>query len=375
VTTQSPSEDEILERGVALLKEFLPSNWQISREQAQADDGLPDAVVNIVSAQGAVRAVVEVKRSFAPRDVEAIARQTRLLRRIAGSVPVLVIAPWLSDRSRALLTEAGINYLDLAGNARFTTDYPAIFIERQSSTPGPVRPQWSPALRGVKAGRVAKLLVDVQPPYGVLELAKSSGVTAGYVSRLLEELDREGLVERTKRGGVSRVSWRDLLERRAVSYGVFTTNRIQRFVCPNGPAYALEVANASPVRDSGMALTGSFAAEQIVAVAPPGLLILYAESEPSLLIETARLLPAETGANVVIATPSDPAAMAPRWPAGSTTQSGVPRVAASQIVLDCLTGNGRMPQEGEALLDWMAEDEARWRLPSLAAIPTPETTG
>src|SRR5260370_1028123 len=117
--------------------------------------------------------------------------------------------------------------------------------------------------------------------------ARSSAARGGYGSRLLEELDREGLVERTTRGGVSRVSWRDLLQRRAVSYGVFTTNRIQRFVCPNGPAYALEVAGASPVRGSGMALTGSFAPSPTAAVAPPGLPILYAETQPSVLIATA----------------------------------------------------------------------------------------
>ena len=27
--------------------------------------------------------------------------------------------------------------------------------------------------------------------------------------------------------------------------------------------------------------------------------------------------------------------------------------AVCQVAIDCLTGFGRMPQEGEALLDWM----------------------
>jgi hypothetical protein len=53
----------------------------------------------------------------------------------------------------------------------------------------------------------------------------------------------------------------------------------------------------------------------------------------------------------------------------------VPSVPVNQIALDCLTGNGRMPQEGEALLDWMAEDEGRWRLPSLSKLPMPGHAG
>jgi hypothetical protein len=370
---RNPSEGEILDRGIALLKEILPSNWQVRRgSAAQRDEGLADMVLDIAGPQGAARAVVEINRSFAPKDVEAVAREASLLRRIAGSVPVLVMAPWLSDRSRGLLAQAGINYVDLKGNVRFVSDYPTVFIDRRSDLPGPVNPQSTPSLRGVKAGRLARLLADVRPPYGVLELAKRAGVTAGYVSRLLEALERENVVERTKQGGVSRVAWRELLEQRVASYGVFTSNRVQRFVCPNGPAYALEVAGRRSLGSVRMALTGSFAAERIVAMAPPSLLLLFAQSEPAALIEDAGLLPADAGANVVIATPYDAVAMEPRWPAAPAHPPGIPLVAASQMVLDCLTGNGRMPQEGRALLDWMTEDEGRWRLPNLAALPRPE---
>jgi hypothetical protein len=370
---RGPSEGEILDRGIALLKEILPSNWQVRREpDAQPDDGLVDAVLDISGPQGAVRAVVEIKRSLAPKNVDAVARQASLLRRIAGNVPVLVMAPWLSDRSRRRLAEDGINYLDLHGNVRFVSDYPTVFIDRRSDLPGPVSPQSTPSLRGVKAGRLARLLADVRPPYGVLELAKHAGVTAGYVSRLLEELEREDIVERTKQGGVSRVRWRELLERRAVSYGVFTSNRVQRFVCPNGPGYALEMAGSQPLGKVRIALTGSFAAERIVAVAPPSLLLLFAQPEPDALIEAAGLLPTDAGANVVVATPYDAVAMESRWPAAPAHPPRIPLVAASQLVLDCLTGNGRMPQEGGALLDWMAEDEGRWRFPNLAALPPSE---
>jgi hypothetical protein len=369
-----PNEDEIVDRGMALLRDLLPSKWQVRREpDDQPRDGLSDIVLDISGPQGMARTVVEVRRSFAPRDVRAVARQAHLLRRIAGSVPIMVMAPWLSDRSRTMLADAGVDYLDLTGNIRLTTDDPTIFIDRQSNAPGPRRPQSTPSLRGVKAGRVARLLADVRPPYGVVELAKHAGVTPGYVSRLLEELEREDLIERTRQGGVSQVRWRELLEQRAMSYDVFTTNRIERFVCPNGPAHALEVAGDPVVNDVGMALTGSFAAERIVAVASPALLLIFARSRPDALIEHAQLLPAETGANVAVATPGDPLAMQSRWPAMPTPPPGIPLVAASQIVLDCLTGSGRMPQEGQALLDWMDEDEGRWRLPTLAELPADST--
>jgi hypothetical protein len=38
-----------------------------------------------------------------------------------------------------------------------------------------------------------------------------------------------------------------------------------------------------------------------------------------------------------------------------------------QIAVDCLTGFGRMPQEGDALLAWMRQKAPKWQAPSLAA--------
>lgn len=369
--TPSPAaESENLEHGIVLLRRSLPPGWRVDREAPdRSEDSLADVILDISSPQGTVRVVVEVKRSFAPRDVGPVVRQARLLRRVAGDVPLLVLAPWLSERSRRGLAEAGIGYLDLTGNLRLVSNHPGLFIDRQSTAPPPTRPASSPSLKGVKAGRVVRLLADVRPPYGVIELAKHSGVTPGYMSRILEALDRDGLVERTPRGAITRVDWRELLERRAASYGLFTSNGIQRFVCPNGPAYALEVASELIGRGSPMTLTGSFAVERIVAVAPPSLLVLYAPTMPSALVENARLLPAEAGANVVIATPYDSVAMESRWPKQGRVSPGLPLASASQLVLDCLTGVGRMPQEAEGLLAWMDEDEGRWRLPNLAAAP------
>ncbi len=115
-------------------------------------------------------------------------------------------------------------------------------------------------------------------------------------------------------------------------------------------------------------MTGSFPVERVVSVAPPNLLILYTRSSQQDLVEIAGLLPADEGANVVIATPSDPVIMESRWSVAPPIQPRVAVVAASQLALDCLTGNGRMPQEGAAFMDWMAANEGQWRFKSLADL-------
>jgi hypothetical protein len=182
-------------------------------------------------------------------------------------------------------------------------------------------------------------------------------------------LEREALVERSRRGSVERTDWRGLLERRAETYGVFVSNGLKSYVSPNGPAYALEVAR--DLQLPHLALSGSFAAGQLVSAAPPALLLLYADSEPTRLVDSAGLLPADSGANVVIATPYDRVVIERQYPITAPLPARVPLVAVSQIALDCMTGNGRMPQEGAALLEWMAENQDQWRLESLSNVPMP----
>lgn len=367
-TERRVTEAQLIDQGVAILKQALPATWKVARIEDPKDD-VPraDAILTIGAMdQAQARVVIESRTSFTPKDVDAVLGRARLLTRVAGDVPLLVVAPWFSERSRTLLVEAGLNYLDLAGNVRLATNYPALFVYREPAVKAPKRTQSGLSLRGVKAGRLVRLLVDAAPPYTGLELAKYADVTAGYVSRLLEMLDREAIVERNSRGGVERVDWRELLKRRAENYGVFTSNAITRYVCPNGPNYALEKIGDVPRDD--LALTGSFPVERVVSVAPPSLLILYTLSAEKDLVEIGGLLPTEEGANVVIATPSDPVITEPRWPVAQPVPPRVAVVAASQLTLDCLTGNGRMPQEGAAFMDWMGQNEDQWRFKSLASL-------
>jgi hypothetical protein len=106
-------------------------------------------------------------------------------------------------------------------------------------------------------------------------------------------------------------------------------------------------------------VTGSFAASQLAPVAAPALLAVYADA-PRTVVDFLGLIPADQGANVVLLTPFDPVV----WDRTSVAGTNV-YVAPSQAAVDCLTGNGRMPAEGDALLQWMIENESRWRLEGL----------
>lgn len=358
----------LLDAAVAWLQEQLPPTWTVARSNRTVAGGnlatpqpLVDGAIDIQGAQGTlVTMAVEVKRSFQPRDVEQILPGiSRVLRTLAGNVPLLVVAPWLSARTRELLAAEGINYVDLTGNARIALEYPALYIKTVGADRDP-SPSERPAarVRGPKAGRLVRLLVDVSPPYGVREIAGATKLNPGYLSRLLDTLDSEALIERS-RGRVTSVDISALVQRWAQSYDVFKTNATTTFLSPAGAGTAQKQLPAL-ANEHRAVVTGSFAAVRHAPVAAPAMLVLYCDDVAG-TAKTLQLLPADTGANVALLRPFDEVV----WER-TTVADGVTYVAPSQAAIDCLTGNGRMPAEGEALLAWMLENETEWREPSLS---------
>ena len=327
-------------------------------DQAQRVDGL----IDIRAENGHVATfAVEARRSVTPRDAERmLLGQVDVLARMA-SVRFLVVAPWLSPRTRELLASRGVNYVDLTGNTWIRLDNPTIRIRTDGAARDPAPATRGLArLRGPKAGRLVRLLADVCPPYGVREIATKATLTPGYVSRLLDALDREALVERDDRGRVTAVVIARLLRRYAEAYDTLATNQRSLFVARTGAAQAAGRLGDLSVRT---AITGSFAAQRLNPIAAPSLLAVYCTD----VTATARaldLLPADEGANVALLRPFDPVV----WDR-TVSEGGLTYVSPTQVALDCLAGNGRMPAEGEAVLTRLAENESAWRAPSLSDVP------
>jgi hypothetical protein len=371
LANETIQETDLIDGAVARLREMLPQSWTVersSRAEVSADSGearsLADGAIDLRDPRGTyVTLAVEAKRSFDPRAVERLSGGlSSVIRSLAGNIPILAVSPWMSERSRELLAKDGINFIDLTGNALLKLENPALYISAVGAArnPQPV-PRGRARVRGPKAARLIRLLIDVSPPYGVSEIAAVTGLTQGYVSRLLDALDQDALVERTRRGRVQDVDMPGLLRRWAESYDVLKSNDASTFLAPGGANDALsQLAELSD--PLSLAVTGSFAAVRLAPVAAPALLIAYC-NEIEVLAKTLGLLPADEGANVVLLRAFDPVV----WERGKE-DAGLRYVAPSQAAVDCLTGTGRMPAEGEALIAWMAENEPRWRLSSIADL-------
>jgi hypothetical protein len=331
----------------------LPRDWRYKLTfDAQRRNQRVDALLEIRAPDGARGVlVVEAKRLLEPKDLPALLAQ---LRRLTGEdARPVVAAPYLGSRARDRLREEDVGFVDLAGNIWVTLNRPGLLIETAGAKKNPWREE-RPArsLKGAKAGRIIRALCDISGVVGVRELAARAGTDPGYVSRVLDLVEREALVKREARGPILEVDWRGLIGRWAQDYSLLGSNRTSSYLDPRGiESFRTNLRRAS----ERYVVTGSLGASVLAPIAPARLGVCYVDSaEP--FANNLGLRPAESGANVILAEPFDPVVYERTW-----DREGITFAAPTQIAADLLTSPGRGPAEAEELLSWMEQNEDAWR--------------
>jgi hypothetical protein len=366
VPTLALDERAILERGMDRLAELLGPGFEITLYRVaggeESDEGI-DAVYSVRATVGSApyaQVLVEAKASLTPAAAkDVLLPQVRLLRQLHGQATVLVIAPWLSPRTRAVLAERQVSYLDLTGNVDFRLPTGVLIkTEGAQQNPDPTPHRRSRGLSGAAAGIIVRLLADFAPPYRQKDLAAVAGVSPGYLSRVLQTLDDEALIRR-EGSSIVAVEWPDLLRARAQNYNLLRSNHVTLTAMPKG-ADALYRTLLTQGSESTAVVTGSYAAREVAPVAVGGSLMIYVSPGPNGVADVAdefSLLPAAAGSgNVVLLHPPSTGPLQRTRSFGASEHVGL-----SQLVIDCLSGPGRMPAEGEAVLAHMIENEDAWR--------------
>ena len=304
------------------------------------------------------RVIVEAKPGLEPRDINNLAQYLEDFR--SSDTSLLVVAPYISMQAAALLTASNISYLDATGNMRVQIEQPALYIERQGAAKNPwTHERTLQSLSGPAAGRVVRALCDYRPPYGIRKLAAYAETLPGTTSKILSLLDREALTQRAARGKYSgeivEVKWAALIRRWTQDYTFEASNNVAAYLEPRGLEALFRKLNDPAVSPGRYGITGSFASAYYAPIVQPRLLAMYVENrgEAAWALGLRR---AERGANVMLAEPFDQVVFS-----RSIQREGLTFVALSQVAPDLLTGSGRGPQEGAALLQWMEEHDDVWR--------------
>ena len=274
-----------------------------------------------------------------------------------GATPArLLVSPYVSPLARERLTEAGIGYADATGNIRFAVDRPAVYIETRGADRNPFRvdrPLHS--LKGGRAARVVRGLMDYRTPFGTRELAGETRSSAAMVSRVAGLLEIDGIVTKeSPRGRMVLVDWETLARRWAEDYDFASSNTVTTWLEPRGTGILLSRLRNADIRH---AVTGSLAGHRLAPVAQPRLAALYVD-DPDTAARSLKLRPADTGGNVLLVRPFDPVALE-----RAEHDDGIAFARVTQVLLDLATGPGRGPAEAEALLEWMRGHEDLWKLP------------
>jgi hypothetical protein len=368
------NEVDLLRRGTDQLRELLGKDWQLRelpRSKTLPGKMRADAVLRL-SRPGAndasVDVIVEAKQSLTPALVDSLRAQLELTRREVGNeAAVLVIAPWLSPRTRSALEQYRLNYLDLTGNVSIRLQRPTVLVRTDGAqrSPEPMYHQSRRGLAGAQAGRLVRELVDFHPPRRTRELADAAQISESYSSRLLSSLEEEGLIRRRKLL-ITKIDWIGVLRERAQVASLLRVNTVIPAVMRRGREHTLAVLRRGDVRGRVLA-TGSLAAQGFAPTAVGGAMMFYVEPGPHTIDDACGdldLLPVGKGgsskanADVLLLHPPNPT---PLMRPHSERVDGIPVVGLSQLVIDCLGGPGRLPAEGEALLEWMSSNVDRWR--------------
>jgi hypothetical protein len=344
----------LLRTAESSLRERLPADWLVLREPVPRESPF-DAMLRFgPSDDETTTLLIEAKTRVGPRDVQRMSERWTDLRRPESDARPLLVAPYLSPRTRQLLDDAAIDYVDETGNVRIVVRRPTVFIRTQGADTDP-RPVESKlrSLKGPAASRVVRAVLDIKPPYGISGLAARCGSPLATVHRVIELLDTEGLLERAPRGPITDVDWQGVLQRWTSEYGLFDSNRVATYVEPRGLDRLVDRLRTS---DRPYAITGSLAAVRLAPIAPARLAMVFVEGDADVAAQSLGLTPTDSGANVFLIDPYDPIALE-----RGTSDDGVRYAAASQVAADLAKSPGRGPSEAEALVKWMAANEDAWR--------------
>lgn len=288
--TLDNTESGLLREATRALQLRLPQGWTLGQPQRASSVGI-DATVKLTAPdRRSCKVGLEAKMRLDPKDVRRLIETTAIARERG---PVVVVGRYLSEGTRERLQRGGIGHLDLTGNIRIAISDPGLYIETQGAAEDPDRSE-RPArsLKGAKAGRIVRALIDRSKPPGVRELASLTQIDAGYVSRVLALLDTEALITREGRGRIQSVDWAALLARWAREAPLESRGIAGTYLEPRGLSVLLERLAKSKEQ---YVVTGGLATTAFAPVTPTRLATIWM-FDATAAAQRLQLRPAESGA-------------------------------------------------------------------------------
>jgi hypothetical protein len=313
-------------------------------EETRELDSEIDISVDVIANGTPWKLLVEVKSSGEPRIARAAIQQILAVTRAQEPQYGLIGAPYVGPETQKICKEAGVGFIDLAGNCRLAFD--KVFIERRGfpkpkAERRPLRSLFSP-----KASRVLRVLFETpKQPWQVQRLAREARVSLGLAAKVKQRLlDLE--FAREERAGIKLAKPEELLiawaaalaSQKRSTVGVYaagdppqTEETLRVYCATNATPYAF-------TQFSGAARVAPFTRYTRGAA--------YVQADPVSFVAKLGWKIADTGANFTLPWPFDEGVF---YGARTIGQDRV--VSDVQLYLDLMESKGRGEEAAMAILD------------------------
>lgn len=337
----------IRERLLGVLEEvpFLRvKDWKVEEREGV------DLALGITAGREQWRLLVEVKQSGEPRIVRIAAQELRTLVSDERQAYGVIGAPYISPRTTGICKEAGIGFVDLAGNCRLV--FGQVFIERQGFPNPKLERRPLRALFAPKASRVLRVLLEApKRSWQVQALARQGEVSLGLAFKVKQRLlDLEYAQEDEE--GLRLIKSEELLRQWGAGYSYLKSPALDCY--GPGDARELEQALVDYCRANSIryALTLFSGAARVAPFARYSRGFAYASYDAAGLARVLGWKPVSSGANFTILTPFDEGLFY-----GAREVEGDMVVSDVQLYLDLTGSKGR----GEEAATFIIEQRLRRR--------------
>lgn len=303
----------------------------------------PDFTVLLGLENGDMTILVAVKGSGEPRLARDAVNELLQFRSERPDAYLIFIAPYVSSSAGAILKEASVGYLDLAGNCYLA--FGSVFISREGrKNPYSSSRKLKSLCQPISSRILRVLLNDPSKVWKSQPLSDEADASIGQVANVKQVLkDREWIKEGSD--GFHLSSPMETLVEWAENYD-FRKNSIKSFYAIDGvPGAEKRIAEACHTLGIEYAMTSFSGAARLAPNVRYNRSDIYVAERVNAVVEAAGLKQVDSGANVRLLDPYDSGVFY------KSRDIGGLRVACPvQVYLDVLAQKGRGEEAAETIL-------------------------
>lgn len=287
---------------------------------------------------------VEINNSGEPRYARQAANKLYRIRSEDPDEYGIFIAPYITSGSANICREAGIGYIDFAGNCFLS--FGQVYIKKEEKPNPFVQKRKLRSLYSPKSERILRVLLTKGPKdWKVKDLASKAKVSLGLVANVKQKLaDQEWIIN--QRVGFSLEEPLPLLEEWSKNSN-YRRNHLLNYYSPESPEFLERKLDEVCRRlNIDYGLTGFSGAARFAPTVRYRQIMAYIGENYENVISEMDIKPVTSGANVLLLVPYDNGVFF-----GSQSIDNTQVVSPIQIYLDLMSYRGRGQEAAEAILE------------------------